>query len=155
MLDTVTTINCQKSNQTLTSQIGYYSWDKLLYVLFKTNKGICGQQLKFTMNKLKTRSWTCLEQIKFRNSNFIICTIILNHFPSMVNNRNPSLVAVEPQKKLDLWTFWIKNITMNIIRWTNDDIHYMTIFTHFLKWRCNMVIYRQHPGHLENKTKTH
>ncbi len=34
----------------------------------------------------------------------------------------------------------------------NDDIYYMTIFTYFLKWRCNRVGYGQHYSHLKNKT---
>jgi hypothetical protein len=55
MLEIVTTTNCQRSNQTFTSQIVFYLLDKLLYVFLNTNKGICGQQLKFTMNKLKRR----------------------------------------------------------------------------------------------------
>jgi hypothetical protein len=48
----------------------------------------------------------------------------------MVNNISPSSDPTEPpKKKLDLWTFRIKNITMNITYWANDDIHYITIST--------------------------
>jgi len=40
---------------------------------------------------------------------------------------------------------------MNIARWRNDDIHYMTISTYFLKWRRNQASYGQHPSHLKKK----
>jgi hypothetical protein len=40
-------------------------------------------------------------------------------------------------------------ITMNIAHWKDNDIHYMTIFTCFLKWRWNKVGYGQHFGHLK------
>jgi hypothetical protein len=50
-------------------------------------------------------TWTCLGQIKFRNANFVICSIASTHLPSMVNNMGSSLVAMEAQRKLDFLTF--------------------------------------------------
>jgi hypothetical protein len=38
------------------------------------------------------------------NSNFVMCIIASNHLPSMVYNIHPLLVAMEPQRKLDLGT---------------------------------------------------
>jgi hypothetical protein len=137
MLNIITKIDCQGSNQTFTSQIGFYLWDKLLYLKKKkTTRVDLGNNWNLrwiNWNEELNLFWTN----KFHNSNSIICIITLSHFSSMVNNISPSLVTMELQKKLDLWTFWIKNITMNITHWTNDDIHYMTISTFF--WNGGVI----------------
>jgi hypothetical protein len=39
MLNIITKTNGQRSNQTFNMQIGFYLWDKLLYVFLKSNKG--------------------------------------------------------------------------------------------------------------------
>ncbi len=104
---------------------------------------------------IKLKCWNCFASTKFRNLNFVICTIASSHIPSMVNNIGPSLVAMELHKKpnfMNLW-FWTTNITMNITCWTNDDIYNMIVSTHLLDWRCKSAKYEQHPAHLKNKNK--
>ncbi len=60
-INIVTKYNYQRSNQPLNIEISFYFWDKLLYVFLETNKGRCGQQLKFTTkncNKELNLFWT-------------------------------------------------------------------------------------------------
>jgi len=66
---------------------------------------------------------------KFKNSNSIICTTISSHFPSMVNNIWPSMVAMEPQRKLDLWTF---DFEWQALQWTS---HVEQMMTFNVTWR--------------------
>jgi len=127
-----------------------------LYVKFqKLTRVDVSENWSLPQTWIKMRSWSCFVWTQFRNLNFVICTIASSHFPSMVNNTSPSLVAMEPHKKpnfMNLW-FWTINITMNITCWTNDDIYDMIVSTHLLDWSCKRANYGQHLGHLKNKNK--
>ncbi len=54
--------------------------------------------------QIEMRSWTCFGWSKSKNSNFVICTIILSHLHSIVNNTSSSLVAMELWRKPNFWT---------------------------------------------------
>ncbi len=45
------------------------------------------------------------------------------------------------------------SIIINMTCWTNDNIYYITISTHFLEWKCNKVSNEQHLNQLKNKFK--
>ncbi len=64
-----------------------------------------GDSWNLSQTRIEMKSWTCFEWAKFKNSNFVICTITSSHFPSMVNNIGPSLVVIKPWRKPNLWTF--------------------------------------------------
>jgi hypothetical protein len=53
-------------------------------------------------------------------------TIASSHFSSMVDNIGPSLVAMEPQRKLDLWTF---DFERQALQWTSFVEQMMTSIT--------------------------
>jgi hypothetical protein len=80
---------------------------------------------------IKMKSWTCFGWNTYKNLDFvIICIIVSNQLPSIVNNIGSSLVAMEPQKN---------KIKIGLL--ILNDLHYMTIFTYFLKWKCNKANY--------------
>ncbi len=126
MLEVITKTNCQRSDQPFSTQISFYFWDKLLYDFLKTNNADVGDNWNSPQTQIETRSWTCFGQTKIKNSNSIICTIVSNRFPSMVNNINPSLVAMEPWRKLDLWTF---DFEWQIVQWISPLDQMMTSIT--------------------------
>jgi hypothetical protein len=98
-------------------QIGFYLWDKLLYVFLKTTKGRCGQQLKFTINVNWNGKLNLFWMSKSKNSNFVIRKKFSCHFPSMV--------AMEPWKK-HIWTF---DFELQTLQWTSIVERMMTSAT--------------------------
>jgi len=46
------------------------------------------------------KNWTCFKQGKSKNLDSVICTIVSNDFPSIVNNTSSSLIAMKPEKNL-------------------------------------------------------
>ncbi len=105
-----------------------------------------------SQTQIETRNWTCFGQTKIKNSNSIICTIVSNTFPSMFKNISPSLVVMEPQWKLDVWTF---DFEWQIVQWISHVDQMMTSITwqfpYFLEWRWNRGRYGLHLGHLKKK----
>ncbi len=69
-------------------------------VFLKANKDRYGWELKFTMNEIEMKSWTCFGRDKSKNSDSIICITISSHLPSIVNNTSSSLIVMEPWKNL-------------------------------------------------------
>jgi hypothetical protein len=94
ILDIIIRNNCQRSNESLTMQSGFYLWDKLLNVLKLTRANMDNNQ-NLPQMWIEMRSWTCLEQDNFKNVAFVICTIVLSHLLLMVNNTNSQLVAIK------------------------------------------------------------
>jgi hypothetical protein len=102
----ITRNNSQNSNQIFTMQTSFYlceinCW---MFSLIPTRVDV-GNNYNSPQMWIEMKIWTCLGWIKFRNANFVICTITSTHLPSIVNNMVSSLVAMEPQRKLDFLTF--------------------------------------------------
>ncbi len=99
----------------------------------------------YNKHKLKWRVELVLDE---PNSNSIICTLLQSIFPQWLIIE-VTLVVVEPQRILDLWTF---DFDQQTLQWTLPIEQMMTSntwqFSHFLECRYSWVKYGQHLGHL-------
>ncbi len=116
-------------------QIAFFCEINYCMSSWKPIRANVGENQNLPRTQIEMRSWICFGWAKFRNSNFVICTIASSHFSSMVNYIGPSLVAMEPQRKIDLWTF---DFEWQSLRWTSFVEQMMTSigwqFSHREKW---------------------
>jgi len=120
MLNIVTKINCQRSNQPFNIQSFFGFWDKFLYVCLETNKGRCGWQLKFATNIIWNEELDLFWMSQIQDFKLYQ---MYNYFkPFSFNNQYyTSIIGCNLTSKetwnMNLW-FWMISITMNITCWT-------------------------------------
>jgi hypothetical protein len=99
ILDIIIRNNCQRSNQSLTVQSGFYSWYKLLNILKLLGANRASNQ-NLSQMWIEMKNWTCFEQNNFEYATFVISTIAFSHLLSMVNNTSSPLVVVKQKESL-------------------------------------------------------
>ncbi len=102
-LDIIIRNNCQRSNESFAFQINFHLWDKLLDAFLKPTSVDVVDKWNLPWMRIEMKSWTCFGQGKSKNSDSVICTIVSNHLPSIVNNTNSSLVVMKPRTKPNFW----------------------------------------------------
>ncbi len=127
ILDIIIRNNCQRSNQSLPMQSGFYLWDKLLNILKLIGANMANNQ-NLTQMWIEMRSWTCLGPRQFQECS--LCHMYNCFEPFAFNGQQHKFTigcskTIKKAWFLNFW-FWTTSITINIACRRDDDILYDT-----------------------------